>query len=70
MKSRKLTCVVALLFFAAVPAAMASTTWYVNGVSGSNSNNCKSLTTPCKTIHNALSTAHRRPDKYLQAAMH
>src|SRR6266581_3049732 len=38
------------------PAALAST-WYVNGVSGSNSNNCTSPTTPCKTIGRAISLA-------------
>jgi hypothetical protein len=57
MKSRRLICVVALILFAAVPTALASTTWYVNGVSGSNSNNCKSPTTPCKTIGHAISLA-------------
>jgi hypothetical protein len=54
VKSRKLTCVAALLLFAAVPTALASTTWYVNGVSGRDSNNCKSLTAPCKTIGHAI----------------
>ena len=57
VKSRKLTCVVALILFAAVPTALASTTWYVNGVSGSNSNNCLSASTPCKTIGHAISIA-------------
>lgn len=33
--------------------ALAST-WYVNGVNGSNSNNCASLATPCKTISYAI----------------
>jgi hypothetical protein len=54
VKSRKLTCVVALLWFAAGPTALASTTWYVNGVTGSNSNNCLSASTPCKTIQHAI----------------
>ena len=58
MKSRKLTCVVALILFAAVPTALASTTWYVNGVSGRNSNNCKTSATACKTISHAISLAH------------
>jgi hypothetical protein len=58
MKSRKLTCVVALILFAAVPTVLASTTWYVNGVSGSNLNNCLSTTTACKTIGHAISLAH------------
>lgn len=37
--------------------AVASTTWYVNGVSGSNTNNCLSSTTACKTIRHAISLA-------------
>jgi len=57
VKSRKLTCVTALILFAAVPTALASTTWYVNGVSGSNSNNCMSSTTACKSIGHAISLA-------------
>jgi hypothetical protein len=56
MKSRKVICAAALILFA-VPAASASTTWYVNGVSGSDSNNCTSPTTPCKTIGRAISLA-------------
>src|SRR5438552_17567504 len=39
------------------PSAVASTTWYVNGVSGSNSNTCTSPTTACKTIKRAISLA-------------
>ena len=57
MKSRKLACVVALMLFAAVPTALASTTWYVNGVSGSDTNNCLSARTACKTIGHAISLA-------------
>jgi hypothetical protein len=45
-----------LLLALCVPIASA-TTWYVNGVSGSNSNNCLSLTTACKTIKHAISLA-------------
>jgi hypothetical protein len=39
-----------------VPTALART-WYVNGVSGSDSHNCMSLTSPCKTIGHAISLA-------------
>jgi hypothetical protein len=42
------------MLFAAVPTALASTTWYVNGVTGRDSNNCKSSTTACKTIGHAI----------------
>jgi hypothetical protein len=41
---------------ALVPAAFA-TTWYVNGVTGSNIDNCMSPTTACKTIGHAISLA-------------
>ena len=37
-------------------AALAST-WYVNGVTGSDNNNCLSSTTACKTIGHAISRA-------------
>jgi autotransporter family porin len=43
-----------VLLLALTPAASA-TTWYVNGVSGSNSNNCMSATTACKSIRHAIS---------------
>ena len=45
-----------VLSFVLTPAALAST-WYVNGVSGSDSNNCDAPTTPCKTIGRAISLA-------------
>src|SRR5215468_5047198 len=45
-----------LLLALCVPIASA-TTWYVNGVSGSNSNTCTSPTTACKTIKHAISLA-------------
>src|SRR6266849_3213251 len=45
------------LFLAVAPTAVASTTWYVNGVDGSNSNNCLSPTTACKTIGHAITLA-------------
>jgi hypothetical protein len=54
MKSRKLIYVAALTLFAAVPTAMASSKWYVDGVHGSDNNNCKSRQHACKTISNAL----------------
>ncbi len=43
------------LFLAVAPTAVASTTRYVNGVTGSDSNNCLSPTTACKTIGHAIS---------------
>ena len=55
MKSRKLICVAALTLFAAAPMAMASSKWYVDGVHGSDNNNCESRQHACKTISNALS---------------
>jgi hypothetical protein len=57
MKPRSLIHAVAVILFAAVPTAVASTTLYVNGVSGSDSNSCKSPTTACKTIGHAISQA-------------
>lgn len=38
-------------------AASASTTWYVDGLHGSDSNNCTSFITACKHIGHAISLA-------------
>jgi len=58
MRDKLLTCfLVAAVFMALGSTALASTTWYVNGVSGSDGNDCKSPTTACKTIGHAISLA-------------
>lgn len=54
MKCRNLMCGVALTFFAIVPA-LASTNWFVDGVHGSDNNNCRSPRQACRTISNAIS---------------
>jgi hypothetical protein len=46
------------LFLAMAPTALASNTWYVDGVHGKNKNDCKSPQTACKTIGHAISLAH------------
>lgn len=43
--------------FAVAPGATASNTWYANGATGKDSNNCKSPQTACKTIGHAVSLA-------------
>jgi hypothetical protein len=43
------------LFLTQAPAALASTTWYVNGLTGSDSNTCLASQAPCKTIGHAIS---------------
>jgi hypothetical protein len=40
-----------------ISSPASASTWYVNGVSGSDSNNCMSATTACKTIGHAISLA-------------
>jgi hypothetical protein len=57
MKSKKLMWIAALVSLATVPTVLASTTWYVDGVNGNDSNNCLSPTTACKTIGHAISLA-------------
>src|SRR5579863_1577048 len=52
MKSRCL--LFPALFLVLVPAVLASSTWYVNGADGDDSNNCTSTTTACKTIGRAI----------------
>jgi hypothetical protein len=44
------------LFLALAPSAFAST-WYVNGATGSDQNDCKTSQTACKTIGHAISLA-------------
>jgi hypothetical protein len=58
MKDKLLTSfLIAAVLLALTSTAIASTTWYVNGVSGSNSNTCTSATTACKTVGHAISLA-------------
>jgi len=57
---RKLTINTTLLLalvLAVSTSALASTTWYVNGASGSDSNSCKTSLAACKTIGHAISLA-------------
>jgi hypothetical protein len=46
------------LSLASAPTARAITTWYVDGAHGSDSNNCTSSQTACKTIGHAIALAH------------
>ena len=45
------------LCLALAPTAMASNTWYVDGVNGSDSNNCQSPAMACGTVGHAISLA-------------
>jgi hypothetical protein len=58
------------LFMALTPAALASNTWYVNGVSGSDSNNCQTPQTACKTIGHAISLASSGDSIMIAAAIY
>lgn len=57
MKQRLITTLLQMAVCTLGLNALASTTRYVNGVSGSDSNNCTLPTTPCKTIGRAISLA-------------
>jgi len=58
MKSKLLSSFLfAAVILAVASTATATTMWYVNGVSGSDSNTCTSATTACKTIGHAISLA-------------
>ena len=55
---RKVICgILVTILFMPGSVAWATTTWYVNGVSGSDSNDCTSPTTACKTIGHSISLA-------------
>jgi len=43
------------LFLALAPTALASNSWYVDGVNGNDNNDCKTPQTACKTIGHAIS---------------
>jgi hypothetical protein len=45
------------LFLALAATASASSTWYVDGVNGSDNNNCKTPQTACKTVRHGISLA-------------
>src|SRR5262249_35261343 len=70
MRSKHAIASTIALFLLLAQAAMGSTTWYVNGVSGSDGNDCKSLTTPCKTIGHAISLASSGDSIKVAAAMY
>jgi hypothetical protein len=55
-------------FVPIAPTDIASTTWYVNGVSGNNSNDCKTPPTACKTIKHAISLASSGDSVLIAAA--
>lgn len=59
MTSKLLTSLLFAAVFLALgsTALLATTTWYVNGVSGSDGNRCLSSTAACKTIEHAISLA-------------
>jgi hypothetical protein len=57
VKHSDLTSTLLLTLLCLISPAASASTWYVNGPNGSNSNNCTSATTPCKTIGRAISLA-------------
>jgi nitrous oxidase accessory protein NosD len=58
MKSLTPISVIALTMLVALPrVALASNTWYVNGLNGSDSNDCKSAQSACETISQTISKA-------------
>jgi hypothetical protein len=51
------TRLLGITLFLTLAPTVPATTWYVNGTSGNNANDCKSPTTACKTIGDAISRA-------------
>ena len=58
------------VFIALAPAAAASGIWYVNGVNGSDDNNCMSPQMACKTIGHAISLASSGDSIMVAAAVY
>ncbi len=59
-KSKLANLLLVALFLASVPMALASNTWYVDGVNGNDDNDCTTEQTACKTIGHAIALAHWR----------
>ena len=57
MKRNPTSFLLAVIVLALSSTARATTTWYVNGTTGNDTNNCLSTTTPCKTIGHSISLA-------------
>ena len=57
MKYKLLNTLLLTAMAAAFAPAAVATIWYVDGVSGSDGNNCTSATTACKTIGHAIEAA-------------
>jgi hypothetical protein len=57
MKHKVITNILLTALCLLSSVAWASTTWYVNGASGNDGNNCTSSLTACKTIGHAISLA-------------
>src|ERR1700674_2220960 len=57
-----------VLFLALGLTAHASSRWYVDGVNGSDNNDCRSPQTACKTIGHAISLASPRDSIKVAAA--
>ena len=57
MKYKLMLAPLLVLFLSIVPNALASSSWYVDGVNGSDNNDCKSIQHACKTIGHAITLA-------------
>jgi hypothetical protein len=57
-------------FVVLAPCAVTNTPWYVDGVNGSDSNNCLSPETACKTIGHAISLASAGDSIIVAAAIY
>jgi hypothetical protein len=69
MKRNDTTVLLVALFLVAAHTAFA-TTLYVNGVSGDDTNDCKSRTTACATIGHAISLSASGDSVMIAAAIY
>ncbi len=59
MRHNRARLLLMALFLTLASSALASTTWYVNGVSGSDSNNCLADASVEDPINSAFNSEHR-----------
>jgi hypothetical protein len=60
MRNNRTTLLLIALCLALASTALASNTWYVDGVNGSDTNDCKTSPTACHTIGHAIALASSR----------
>ncbi len=68
MKYKLMLSTLVVLFLTMVPNAFASSSWYVDGVHGNDTNDCRSTQHACKTIGHAITLASSSDSVFVASA--